>query len=241
MQSLSVQPSILLIIILLAAGGYLSYKSGKLTFAGSVTGVLTALLIYLGAGLIGLIMLGAFFILGTAATSYKKEYKRKMSLSNANEEKRKSGQVLANGGVAALLALLSFLMENKDPVLQVMIAGSLASATGDTLSSELGSLFGRNFYNILTGRKEERGLNGVISFEGTLFGIFGSLVIALIYTIGIGWSFAFFAIIIAGVIGNLCDSLLGALFERRGYLSNDSVNFLNTAIAAVVALLWMKL
>lgn len=160
-----------------------------------------------------------------------------MRLAEAHEGKRKMSQVLANGGVAAILALLSILMEYNGPVLQVMIAGSLASATGDTLSSELGNLYGRNFYNILTLGKDERGLNGVISLEGTLFGIFGSVMIAVIYTITFGWSFAFFAIVIAGVAGNLCDSLLGALFERKGWLGNDAVNFLNTAFAALVALL----
>ena len=42
-------------------------------------------------------------------------------------------------------------------------------------------------------------------------------------------------IILAGLIGNLADSLLGATLERKGVLSNDAVNFLNTAIAALAA------
>jgi uncharacterized protein (TIGR00297 family) len=185
-------------------------------------------------------MLAVFFVLGTAATSYKKEHKLQMGLAHADEGKRKMTQVLANAGVAAILALLGILMEYNSPVLQVMIAGSLASATGDTLSSELGNLYGRNFYNILTLRKDKRGLDGVISLEGTLFGIFGSVIIALIFTTAYGWGYAFVAIVIAGVAGNLCDSLLGALFERKGYLGNDAVNFLNTAFAALVALLLMQ-
>jgi uncharacterized protein (TIGR00297 family) len=228
------------VILFLLAGGFASYALGKLTLSASVTGVLTALLIFGGAGLTGVVMMAVFFASGTAATSYKKEYKVKMGLARSDEGKRKTSQVLANAGVAAILALLSILVDYNLAILQVMIAGSLASATGDTLSSELGNLYGRNFYNIATLKKDSRGLNGVISLEGTLFGVLGSVIIALIYTIAHGWSFAFVAIVVAGVAGNIFDSLLGSLFERKRYLGNDAVNFLNTAFAATVALLLMQ-
>jgi uncharacterized membrane protein len=35
----------------------------------------------------------------------------------------------------------------------------------------------------------------------------------------------------------LADSYLGALFERRQKLSNDIVNLLSTAVAAVIAII----
>jgi uncharacterized protein (TIGR00297 family) len=237
MEILTGSYSIWFIIGLTALAGCVAYLSGKLTLAASVTGSFIAFLIYLGAGLAGVILLAVFFILGTAATSYKKDYKLAMRLAETHGGRRTMNQVLANGGVGAILALLSILIDYTGTVLQVMIAGSLASATGDTLSSELGNVYGRNFYNILSFRKDERGLDGVISLEGTLFGIFGSVIIALVYSIAYGWSFAFFVILIAGVAGNLFDSVLGALFERQGWLGNDAVNFMNTAFAALIAFL----
>ena len=118
-----------------------------------------------------------------------------------------------------------------------MMAAAFSSATADTLSSELGSLYGRKFYNILSFKKDTRGLDGVISVEGTLFGVIGSMLIAVVYSAGFGWGENFFLIIIAGTIGNLADSLLGALWERKRLLHNDVVNFLNTLIAAGVCLL----
>ena len=241
MELLPFSYSLWVIIFLIVAAGLIAYISGKLTLPASVTGMITAVLIYLGAGLPALVMLAAFFIMGTTVTSYKKNYKLKMKLAETNADKRKMTQVLANAGVATILALLSMYMEDHNSVLLVMIAGSFASATSDTFSSELGNLYGHHFYNILTFKKDERGLNGVISLEGTLFGILGSLLIAVIYSISIGWSLTFFAIMISGVFGNFSDSLLGALFERKGYLGNDAVNFLNTAIAALVALLLIQL
>jgi uncharacterized protein (TIGR00297 family) len=229
-----------IVIALLIIGGIVSYASKKLTLAASITGVLIGMLIYIGAGFPGIVMLAAFFVLGTAVTSYKKNEKLEMRVVEAHEGRRKASQVIANAGIAAILALLNTLIEPDSPALLVMIAASFASATGDTFSSELGNVYGRNFYNILTFKKDERGLNGVVSLEGTLAGIIGSVIIAFIYIFFFGWSFTFFVILVAGVAGNLVDSLLGALFERKGWLGNDAVNFLNTTAAALIAFFLLK-
>ena len=116
-----------------------------------------------------------------------------------------------------------------------MIAGSFAAAAADTLSSELGNVYGSRYYNILTFRKDTRGLNGVVSLEGSLLGIAGSVVIAGIYGFAYGWSPGPLYIVLAGTAGNLVDSLLGATWERKHYLSNNGVNFLTTLIGALAA------
>jgi len=80
-------------------------------------------------------------------------------------------------------------------------------------------------------------MDGVISLEGTLIGIVGSCIIAGIYALGWGWNDSFFFIVFAGTVGNLTDSVLGAVLERKGKIGNDVVNFLNTLAAMLVMLL----
>src|SRR6476619_2891239 len=86
-----------LIVIMFA-----SYKACKLTLAGTLTGGVVALFIFLGAGFTGISMLGVFFVLSTLATSWKKNRKQ----ATSDSEKRNTGQVLANGAIAALFGLL---------------------------------------------------------------------------------------------------------------------------------------
>lgn len=237
-----------IVLLLLLVGMAASIRWKKLTIPAALTGGITGWLVYTGGGYTGLLMLAAFFILGTVATSWHAKVGRSSSeapgsnnQTNSNDPKgaaaqstRTTGQVLANGGVAALAGLTILYWPDQHTTLEVVMAASLSSATADTLSSELGMVYGRRYYNILTGRRDQRGLDGVISLEGTLIGVAGSSIIAAIYAGGHGWNSGFWIVILSGTIGNLTDSLLGAALERKGWLGNDMVNFLNTLTAGLL-------
>lgn len=225
---MAIQDIVIYILLVLAA--YLSYSKEKLTLAGAITGAITGLLIYLGAGLLGVTVLGVFFIAGSWATNWHKTEKN----INGITHPRTAGQVLANGGVAALLGAIGWLYPTYLPIIQIMMAGSFAAATADTLSSELGMVYGKRFFNIITLKKDQRGLDGVVSIEGTIIGVAGGAIIAAIFWLYNGWSMAVLVIILSGFLGNLIDSLLGALLERKGMIGNNTVNFLNTLTGALV-------
>ena len=209
----------------------------KLTIAGALTGGCLAWLLYKGAGITGISWLGAFFIAGSAATSFGRNKKERLGIAEQNKGQRTAWQVLANGGIAGLAGLLAWFNPEQAALWQLAAAASLASASADTLSSELGSVYGKRFYNILTFKKDICGLDGVVSLEGTLWGIAGSAMIAVIYAIAYGYNAGALWIVLAGFTGNLADSVLGASLERRGQLQNNQVNFLNTLIAAAVGIL----
>ena len=225
------------LLILLTGGALTSIWTGKLTTVAGITGILLGLVIFIGTGWLGLLLMAFFFLLGTLATAWKRNKKESWNIAERNKGRRSASQVLANGGMAGILALLAIVWPEKADLFTLLIAGVFSSATADTLSSELGSLYGSRFYNILSFRKDTRGLDGVISLEGTLCGVAGSTVIAIIYAPGFGWNKYFACIILAGTAGNVVDSVLGASLERKHYLQNDAVNFLNTLAAAVTAFL----
>lgn len=224
-----------LVVLLLGLGMVYSVRAGKLTAAAAWTGGVLGLLIFLGSGFAGLALLALFFGLGTAASGWRVADKRRLGLAEENRGRRTAGQVVANAGVAGLLGLLAWQWPPAAPLAHLMLAGSFAAATADTLASELGNVYGRRYYNILTFRPDTRGLNGVVSLEGTALGLAGTAGLALCYCLGFGWGPAFGWLLVAGTAGNLADSVLGATVERRGYLTNNAVNFLNTLTGALVA------
>ncbi|MES2265922.1 MAG: DUF92 domain-containing protein [Bacteroidota bacterium] len=223
-------------IIILIAASYASYKTGKLTPGGAIIGGVVALLIYWGTGYTGIAMLTIFFVLATFATSHNKGRK-----NHQHPEKRDVRQVLANGGLPALLGMLAIIFPDNALLATVFIAAAFASATADTLSSELGMVYGKRFYNIITLKPDKKGRDGVISLEGTLIGLVGSAAIACVYSLKFGWDGMFLNILIAGTIGNVADSVLGATVERKGYVNNNEVNFLNTFTAVTVSCLLLLL
>lgn len=226
---------IFLVILVIATSG--AYALGKLTFMGTLAGGIIATVLYLGFMFAGVTLLASFFILAVVATSWQKRNKK---LSDFEQpEKRDAYQVLANGGVAGLMGLLNLYSPVYYPFFAVLMAAALASATADTLSSELGTIYGRRFYNVITLKPDEKGRDGVISLEGTLIGVAGSVIIALVFSCWAGWGWPALYIIIAGTAGNLFDSVLGATLERGGYIKNNAVNFLNTGFAAFIA--WLLL
>lgn len=223
------------VIMILATGMYWSVTKKKLTLAASLTGAIIGWFIFYFSGYTALAMMVAFFIMGSAATSWKIKQKQQQGLAETNKGKRSACQVLANAGMPALLALLIWQFPQSKALFILMIAACFSSAAADTLSSELGNVYGKRFYNILGFKRDVRGLNGVISLEGTLAGISGSVIIAFIYISKFYSLSNLLVVVAAGTVGNLSDSLLGATLERKGILSNNWVNFLNTLVAALTA------
>jgi len=226
----------LLLFIILGFTMFITVRIKKLTMSAAFAGAVIGVLVFSGAAFTGIAMMAAFFILGTAATSFQAKNKTSTGIAEVNNGRRDTGQVLANAGVAGILGIYIYLLPEQTHTFRLMMAASFSAAAADTLSSELGNVFGSRYYNIITFKKDQRGLNGVISAEGTAAGIAGSIIIAIIYSVGFGWSLDFLWIVIAGTAGNLADSVLGATAERKRYLDNNAVNFLNTFIGAVAGM-----
>ncbi|RYY99707.1 MAG: DUF92 domain-containing protein [Chitinophagaceae bacterium] len=215
----------------------LAVAARKLTPAGGACGALVAGGLYAGLGWTGVALLGAFFLLGTGATMWKGAWKGAQGLREGGGGRRRAVQVLANGGAAAMAGILAVAFPQQSAPWTCAAAGALSAATADTLASELGNIYGRNYVNIRTGRPDIRGRDGAVSVEGFLAGAAGSVLLALVFAAGFGCSPRLLWILVAGSFGNALDSWLGAGPQRRGLLNNDAVNALNTVAAALLAFL----
>jgi uncharacterized protein (TIGR00297 family) len=112
----------------------------------------------------------------------------------------------------------------------------LAEAACDTVASESGKALAREARLITSGKIVAAGTNGAVSFAGTLLGALAAGLVAL-EAIVTGLLKARFGvvIVIAGIVGMLLDSLLGATLERRGWLTNNLVNLISTGASATMA------
>ncbi len=225
-------------LLLVGSGASASVYWKKLTPYAGIAGGICGCFIYLGDGYRGLILLATFFFLGTAATAWNKDEKSRMPHREKDPEMRLPGQVLANGGVAAFCGLIMSLAPAHKALWELMMASSLAAATADTLSSELGILYGSRHYNILTWKLDHNGWNGVVSVEGFLLGLLGSGTIALVYALDNNTGIRWLIVILAGTLGNLADSYLGATLERKHWLGNDGVNLACSLTGALTALIF---
>jgi uncharacterized protein (TIGR00297 family) len=141
---------------------------------------------------------------------------------------RDAGQVFANGGVAACLALTWFVTRLAGPGsaendwIWMAFAGSLAAATEDTWGTNLGVLSRRRPVLITTFKPVDPGTSGGVSLIGALSALAGAALIAFLVVI-MGKTFGvngrgpevdpwlqFGVITFAGFAGSLVDSLLGA-------------------------------
>lgn len=173
---------------------------------------------------------------------------KKERLGKAESRKgRGPSQVAANLGMAAIAAsppVQSWLTDSPFshatlvpmPFFTLALA-ALAEAAADTVSSEIGQVFGGQPRMITTLRRVEPGTDGAVSLAGTMAGIAAGALVAMAGALALSGGWEMFWIACAGgVFGLFFDSVLGATLEKRGCLNNDAVNFLSTASAAVFAL-----
>jgi uncharacterized protein (TIGR00297 family) len=221
-------------LILIAA--FVAIASKKIDVKGALVGIMMAYIIWKGTGEVALMALFVFFVMGTLASSWKKDQKLKLKLAQENDGKRGIRNVLSNGGIATILSFCAFLLPEYHDILFSMTITSFAVACSDTLSSELGNIYGRKYFNIISLKSAPRGMDGAVSIQGFLVGIVGSAAMAALPMLfHIDWKL-FVIITLSGFLGNIMDSILGATLQQKGKLSNHDVNFWATASGALFSL-----
>ena len=164
---------------------------------------------------------------------------RRDSVSKISE-RRTWRNAFANAGVATGFALLSFISTSTQlrSAFVIGAVATLAASLSDSLSHEIGVVFGGQPRLITTWQLVEPGENGGISLAGSVVGIVAAFGFAGLATFaGLMGSGGALLAATAACAGNLGDSLLGATVERRGLLANDGVNFSAVFFAGAIVLL----
>lgn len=243
----------------------IAWRARSLSTNGAIAATLTGGLVFGLGGFPWAVLLVAFFV--SSSTLSRLFGSRKFSLSEkfSKGSRRDWAQVLANGGLGAVLAVIFAWLGNPFWI-WVAFAGSMAAVSADTWATELGVLSPVAPRLITNGQIVERGTSGAISATGNMAALGGAGMIALAagaFSLPQNFLLVTVAVAIGGISGALFDSLIGASLQAIYYcptcqketerhprhtcrskteyqwgvswINNDVVNFACSAVGAGVA------
>ncbi|MDY7081916.1 MAG: DUF92 domain-containing protein [Halobacteria archaeon] len=215
--------------------GSIAYYMGTMTVSGVLGGTLLSFTTIVAGGYRWFVLLGLFVVLGAASTKYRYEEKLEMGIAEEEGGRRSFANVMANGSVALGAVLMFAISPDSVSVLaKLAFAGTIATATADTLSSELCSVHGTPRL-ITTFEKVPSGTDGGITLLGEIVGVVGaSLIGAAGIAMGLLTPTGAVVVAVGGVVGAHIDSLLGATLEGK-ILNNSTVNLSACLSGAVTA------
>ena len=211
-----IKPELWLAALFAVGFAALAYGLKLLTRCGAMATALVGFLVFgLGGGKFLVPML-VFF--GTSSLLSRIGRRRKAAANGTTVKgaTRDAGQVFANGGVAALIALLFQPFAHHWPLempryLLLLYLAALATVNADTWSTEIGGLSGSAPRLLSNWKQVDPGTSGAVTGLGLFAALVGSLVITLT-----GWAVwrlnaaEFVVVAWAGFLGSLLDSVLGA-------------------------------
>lgn len=226
--------------------GYLAYSAGIADISGLLSATLIGVLIIAFTNVMWFLLLLTFYLLGGGFTKYKYEYKQSLGIAQEKGGARGYKNVFSNSIVAIAAGIGYTVFPDASHLFLYAYLGSVATATGDTLASEIGETSKGSPRMITTLRNVEPGTDGAVSSLGEAAAAFGSSVIAIfavlfgVIEINSYCLIGTMIVIVSGIIGTNIDSLLGATMQQRGMLSNSGVNVVSTVVGGVMAgILWM--
>ncbi|HZX20169.1 MAG TPA: DUF92 domain-containing protein [archaeon] len=213
------QTDTIIVGVILIVFTIFSFQKKFLSGKGILLADILGLLIFFLGGFYHFIALAVFYVVAEAATNIGRTERGK-------HEQRNVSNVIGNAGPALMALILGQ---------GTAFFGAVSAALADTVSSEVGMLSNKKPRLITSLEKVEKGTDGGITVLGLATGLASAVLIGIVYYFGVNQSFFISGIIIlAGFVGSLVDSFLGAVFERKGKLNNMQVNFLASTSGAII-------
>ncbi len=224
--------------VLLGIAWFLPKK--LLTPLGYLNALILGVLVWGTLGWRGYVVVVFYFLVGSGLTFVAMEQKEAEGIAEERSGTRGAGNVWSSALTATICAIATLFFSS--PLKELFVLGYVASfctKLSDTTASEVGKAYGKTTYLITTLKSVPRGTEGAVSLEGTLAGAIASVVLAIIaWAIGMISAIGIIWCAIAAFIATTIESLIGATLESRfAWLTNDIVNFINTVIGAIAAIL----
>ncbi|MGB8253442.1 MAG: DUF92 domain-containing protein [Anaerolineaceae bacterium] len=212
----------------------IAWRLRLLSSSGMIAAIVMGALIFGLGGLAWASLLIGFFVISSLLSRLARSRKANLDEKYAKGSQRDAWQVIANGGVATIILVLTHLQPKvtgcNDTFFAtggwafLAFAGSLAAANADTWATELGVFSRKAPRLIITGRRVPLGTSGAISPVGSLASLAGSLFIAGLTALPwagvphpLEWQLTVLLVGIAGFIGSFVDSTLGATLQAIYY------------------------
>lgn len=211
----SQQPDFLyvsIVMLVVLTGAYFLYKWRVLTRNGSLAAGSLGIYLLLVLGWNWIVPVLFFFGSSVLFTRINPAYRTK----NAQSFGRNAWQVMANIFWAVLNSVL-FLINGNELFIYLFIA-SVAAVTADTWASEIGPVFNKKSFLMADWKMHEAGINGGISFSGTLAALAGAFLISAIsYLLFFErWNWLSIAMLsLTGFLACFADTFLGAFIEEK--------------------------
>ncbi len=206
-------------LMLSAFIGGLAFWRRSLSASGWLGAVLVGTLTFGFGGWAWGLTLVTFFVTSSLLSHYKETLKEQRAAKKfAKGGRRDLGQTLANGGLAALTAVL-YALAGEPELLLAAFAGLMATVTADTWATELGVLSPQRPRLITSGRAVEPGTSGGVTLTGSIAAAAGALLIgallaAFLYRPGsVAPLWIVLSALAGGLGGAMVDSLLGATVQ----------------------------
>lgn len=238
MNTLNLAVGFVLSILIAGVG----YRGHALARSGALGAILVGTIIFGLGGWVWGSLLVAFFVSSSLLSRYRRADKQDLADKFAKGSRRDLGQVLANGGWGALLALATVPnsvwpvigrvhgVVGPHPLLTAAFVGAMAAVNADTWATELGVLSAIPPRLITTGEVVPEGTSGGITPLGLFASLAGALLIGLLAMPLLRIHALLGGIIVSrlalglplaattgGLAGSLFDSLLGATVQGVYY------------------------
>ncbi|XP_042191784.1 transmembrane protein 19 [Callorhinchus milii] len=255
-------------------------KNKSLDHSGAIGGLIVGFILTI-ANFSFFVTLLTFFITCSKLTKWRGNMKKLVDAEYKEGGQRNWIQIFCNGGVPTEIALLYMIESGPGEIaidfskqytaswMCLALLGALGCCTGDTWASEIGSVFSSTKPRLITTwEKVPVGTNGGVSPAGLVASLLGGMTVGLAYLLAQlmmvedldssppQWPLVAYGAV-AGLLGSVLDSYLGAIMQYSGYdensgmvvnhitpnarhisgkpiLDNNAVNLFSTIIIALV-------